>query len=520
MLAGSTGKHIARAGRLGSGPALGPQTASATNIATMTAHAEIELKFLVPAAVRKALAAELAKQATPRRVWLTAAYIDTPDLRLAQAGLAWRMRREGGRWVQALKAVRGTLERFEHEVVRPDATPDANAHADTAPGQLLVELLDGGQEPGVRFQTQVRRLTRRMRTRGAVVEIALDEGRLLAGDAVQKICEVEFELISGSPVAMLALVERWRQRHGLVYDPRNKAERGYRLAAGDTHPPLRKGKSPRYEKDASPLDAFGAVFDECLAHVSRNAIGLADGDPALRSEHVHQMRVGIRRLRSALRAFRGWVAEPPAELVDGLRTLFATLGRARDRDVLGSGVAAELTRAGAPPLALPAQADAPDLAALIRSDATQHLLLACIAWRAGLQALPGEQQPLKRLARHRLRGWHKGLVKGCHAFDDLDATALHTLRKHAKRQRYAIEFFAPLLPKKRAARHLQALAAAQECLGEINDLIVARELYQDLVAKDPAAWFAVGWLTARLAEARERARDELGHLAAVEPLPR
>ena len=25
MLAGSTGKHIARAGRLGSGPALGPQ---------------------------------------------------------------------------------------------------------------------------------------------------------------------------------------------------------------------------------------------------------------------------------------------------------------------------------------------------------------------------------------------------------------------------------------------------------------------------------------------------------------
>lgn len=489
------------------------------------ANAEIELKFLVPAASRAALVAELTGRGTAQRVWLKADYLDTPDLRLARAGLAWRLRREGGRWVQALKtAGRGALERFEHEVLRPDANPDPAAHAETPPGRELAALLEraraDGIEPGVRFQTQVRRLARRVRTRGAVVEIALDEGRLIAGGVVQRIREVEFELVSGSAVAMLALVERWRQRHGLIHDPRNKAERGHRLAAGSPHPPLRKAKLPRYAADARVTEAFGSVLDECLAQIARNAIGLADGDPALRAEHVHQLRVGIRRLRSALRAWRGWAAEPPAELIDGLRALFATLGAARDRDVLGSGVQAELARAGAPALTLAPATDAPDPAALVRASDTQRLLLAWITWRAGLD--PDAEAPgdLKRLARQRLRRWHKRLVTGCRDFDALDAEALHTLRKQVKRQRYAIEFFAPLLPRKAAARHLQALAAAQQALGEINDLGVARAAYAALVPSDPAAWFAVGWLSARLAQVHAQARDELGPLAAVPALPR
>jgi hypothetical protein len=64
------------------------------------------------------------------------------------------------------------------------------------------------------------------------------------------------------------------------------------------------------------------------------------------------------------------VTEPPPALVDGLRRLFAALGTARDRDVLGSGVAAELALAGAPPLALPGDADAADPAALARTGDT------------------------------------------------------------------------------------------------------------------------------------------------------
>jgi len=488
------------------------------------AHVEIELKFLVPAASRAALAAALAERGTARRVALIDAYFDTPDLRLARAGLAWRMRREGARWVQGLKAARGgALERFEHEVVRPDASLDPRAHAETAPGRQLLEMLAQacaeGQDAVQRFQIQQRRLLRRVRTRGAVVDIALDEARLVAGGDVRSLREVEFELVSGSTTAMLDLVERWRRRYGLVLDPRNKAERGHALAAGLADPPLRKAALPRYDGDAGALDAFGAVCDECLAQIGRNAIGLIEGEPALRAEHVHQTRVGIRRLRSALRAYRGWVAEPPAELVDGLRALFAELGKARDSDVLAGDIAAELQRAGAPQLAPAAAGGEPDLTALVRGEATQRLLLAWIAWRVGLEPLAGPQQPLKRLARRRLRRWHRGLVDGCRRFDELEPAALHQLRKHVKRQRYALEFLAPLLPRQRAARHLQVLATAQQALGEINDLVVARDRYQARVADDPAAWFAVGWLSARLGEARGTARAALALLAAVEPLP-
>ena len=556
----------------------------------MSSPKEIELKFLVPAASRAALAAEMARgSATLERRTLAAMYLDTRDRRLARAGIAWRLRREGRRWIQALKAGgANALERFEHEVIRPVGTHDPLEHAGTKVGERLLVLLEraraDGLEVEVRFRTEVRRTARRVRTRGAVVEIAFDEGRLLSGDARQRIREVEFELVSGSPVAMLALAERWRKRFGLIHDPRSKAERGDRLAQGEPHPPVRKAARPAYPQDADALGAFGAVLDECLSQVNRNAIGLLEGDPALRVDHVHQLRVGIRRLRSALRSFDGWVPMPPATLVDELRALFAELGRSRDSDVLDSGVVAELAKVGAPPLAMPAGAAGPDPVEAVRSSRTQALLLALIAWRAGLaepparaparpqpaeparpqpdlahaptptppggsQALPDAPQALhdeaaiphraegggnagvpdaaaegppdaqqfRRSVERRLRRWHRRIAADWKAFDALEEESLHALRKRIKRQRYAVEFFAPVLRRRSVEQYLKPLAGVQERMGELNDLFVARSRYQELLAADPAAWFALGWLAARIAELRALAKPELGRLAKASP---
>ena len=64
---------------------------------------EIELKLQVPAgalaAVERALAA-----APVTSVRMRAVYYDTPDSRLAAAGIALRLRQEGRRWVQTLKS--------------------------------------------------------------------------------------------------------------------------------------------------------------------------------------------------------------------------------------------------------------------------------------------------------------------------------------------------------------------------------------------------------------------------------
>ena len=150
---------------------------------------EVELKFLVPTAARVNLATEMARSsATLDRLSLAAMYLDTDDRRLAREGIAWRLRREGRRWIQTLKAgSTNALERFEHEVVRPDASHDASQHAGTSVGDHLLALLRranaDGVEPKVRFQTKVRRTTRRVRTRRAVVEVAYDD-RAAAGGRV------------------------------------------------------------------------------------------------------------------------------------------------------------------------------------------------------------------------------------------------------------------------------------------------------------------------------------------------
>jgi CHAD domain-containing protein len=122
----------------------------------------------------------------------------------------------------------------------------------------------------------------------------------------------------------------------------------------------------------------------------------------------------------------------------------------------------------------------------------------------------------REIAR-RLRRWHRRISEQWREFDSLDEAALHDLRKRIKRQRYAVEFFAPVLPRKSVTRYLEPLTAIQERMGELNDLFVARSHYQALVETDPAAWFALGWLAARLAEVRAAAKPALRELARAAP---
>jgi CHAD domain-containing protein len=382
-------------------------------------------------------------------------------------------------------------------------------------------------------QAEVRRTVRKIRTNGAVVEVAFEEGRLVAAGASQRLRELEFRLASGATAPMLALAEKWRKRFGLIYDPRSKAERGDPLARGAAFPPVRRAGRLAYGDHATASEVFGVAIDECLAQITRNAIGVADGDPALRAEHVHQLRIGIRRLRSALRSFQGWVPAPPAVLVDGLKSLFATLGRSRDSDVLSSGVMAELAKACAPPLTLPVADAGPGAIDSVRAGETQRTILAWIAWRAALARKPddatgreqvkpdgapagcGDAPTFHRKLERRLRRWHGRIVAAWNAFETLDDAGLHALRKRIKRQRYALEFFTPVLRRRKVERYLDALTAIQDRLGELNDLLVARARHQALVP-DPAAWFALGWLAARIAEVRSLAGPELRRLAKMD----
>src|SRR5215471_19011986 len=84
-------------------------------------------------------------------------------------------------------------------------------------------------------------------------------------------------------------------------------------------------------KSMTPGEAFRAVCAVCVRHIEANRPGtLAAADP----EYLHQMRVALRRMRTAFEAFEGAVPEEVAsQLIGELRWLARALGRARDWDV-------------------------------------------------------------------------------------------------------------------------------------------------------------------------------------------
>ena len=467
---------------------------------------EIELKFQVPPERREAVAAAVAGRggaATVQR--LQAAYFDTAGRDLAAAGVALRLRREGPRWVQTLKAGAGdAMTRLEHNVERAGRAAelpplDLALHEGTPAGARLAEVLAGVPDATLQcqYRTDIRRTARQLRVRGATLELAFDSGRIIAGDRQLPVCELEIELLRGSPAALLAAARPWVVRHGLWLDTRSKAERGTLLAAGASRSPARKAAAVELDADLGASAARRTVLRECLQQVSVNASQVASGD--FGDEHVHQLRVGLRRLRTALRLFG--VAGESAALAEASATLFRALGTARDLAAVAAPLHEQLVQemaAAGLTLAAPALplGEAADPAESVRAAASQALLLDLIA-----ATLPGDEPlaeaPAAEALRRRLKRWHRGVARDAANFAALDDEGRHRLRKHVKRLRYAVEFTQSLHGAKKVARYLRALSALQERLGVLNDVMVAIDAFRGPAALDPAAGFALGWLAAR-----------------------
>ena len=481
---------------------------------------EIELKLQVPAARRDVVAREVAGRQANARLRLQAAYVDTEGRALASAGLALRLRREGRRWVQTLKGA-GTdgITRLEHNVPRPGtaaALPDVDPalHAHTPVGQRLLDVLKAAPDATLAcvYRTDIRRRARTLRTRLGTLELAFDEGAILAGDQRLPITEVEIELVRGTPLAVITTARRWVARHGLWLDTRSKAERGDLLARGEAMAPERKARAVRLDDAMDVTQGRRAVLAGCLDQIVVNASQVASG--AFRDEHVHQLRVGLRRLRSALRLFDGPTTAPaqpataPAQgataLAQGAAALFRQLGAARDRAAVSGPLQADLQRALASigldwlAPALPPGADAVDPAIAVRAPAAQAMLLDLLAavQPDGAEATAPEA-PLREALARRLNRWHKQVAADAPRFAELDDTARHTLRKRVKRLRYAVEFAAALFDDGAVRRYVKPLRALQESLGALNDVAVGVAGFRSASQGDPRALFALGWLAAR-----------------------
>lgn len=479
---------------------------------------ETELKFQVPSDRRDAVAAAL-QRGRVQRLHLCAFYVDSPDRRLAAAGMALRLRRENRRWVQTLKGRgSGMFSRFEHEVLVPAPAAgqppviDLNRFAGTTAGEALADALGDDAPPlQVLFATDVRRTLRLIRSGASVIEVVLDEGTLRAGEAVWPLCEVEFELKSGCFEDLVSLASRWVQRFGLWLDVRTKADRGDQLARGLPHGPVvNAGSGTTVLARAVRIDAgLRQMVLACLAHLLPNAAELARGRYA--AEHVHQCRVALRRLRSVLQVFsESDPALPPWQV--SLKAIFDVLGGARDRHVRQSWLWPALQAAGTPATQLPAwPGNGADVGAVLRAPAVNLLWLDLI--RYAHAAPDATSARLRPLAAERLRHQQRRLRKDAAAFATMDGAARHAVRKRLKRFRYSLELTAPLWSSKTLAPMLEALRPAQQVLGELNDLAVAQALFALRQQQDPGDWFARGWIAARTEAACEEAVRALSVLA-------
>lgn len=258
-------------------------------------------------------------------------------------------------------------------------------------------------------------------------------------------------------------------------------------------------------------------------HIARHCLRQVQchGDGVVRStdpECVHLMRVGLRRLRSALRLFSPWIALP-GDLRDGLDWLGDALGVARDAEVLAHGTL--------PALAATARADrswdllqqaAADNARARRCIAATTVASAGYAglidslaawmqtapWRSSLDeaALRALREPLAEHAGRMLARLHRKLLAAGRHLPKASPEKRHRARIAAKRLRYAAEFFEALYPPTAMQRYIRRLTSLQDALGLLNDAAVAEALLRRTAKAHHADASLAG--TARLARAALR----------------
>lgn len=484
---------------------------------------EIELKLRVQAAdlppLRAALT-RLAGAARPRQSKLTSLYFDTPQLSLLQAGAALRVRRVGRRWVQTLKgggAVRGGLHvREEQETPVAQPVPDLSQLA-PFPGVPWAGI---APQLAQVFSTEFQRSIWNLCHDGSEIEAALDRGVVRSGGREEAILELELELKSGSADRLYALARELAQVLPLAPDPASKAERGYRLFQDRPLQPV-KAAALALEASLTVEQAFVAILWTCLDQLQRNQRGVVErSDP----EFVHQMRVALRRLRSALSLFSAAVPRASwAPWAEELRWLASELGAARDWDVLEEELLPPLLtqmRARKPLAYLPKRVRSERLKARRRARAAVlsprygTLVLTIGQWldaRAWNQLASAEQTALLDsailpLARALLERRHHQLRQRGRHLARLPDDKRHRVRVTAKKLRYAAEFFATLYPRKKARAYLAALVAVQDVLGALNDDATALRHAAQLceAARDPRcgeeAGVLTGWCAARMSQ--------------------
>ena len=444
---------------------------------------------------------------------LVSTYYDTGKHKLRRHGLTLRVRKDENHYVQTVKAGgTGSVTRgeWEHEVdgERPDLDRTKNTPLEKLTGKKLPRKL----RPV--FQTTVHRTTQTRRIRNSRIELAVDRGRIGAKRRARPIAELELELKSGRVGDLFQIARTIARKTGAELDLRSKAEKGYRLAAGDGDG-AQHAEPIQLDHEMSALDAFRAIAHSTLRQITANADPVRQMD----SEGVHQMRVGLRRLRAAISLFKDVLPRASTERIKAeLKWLTGELAPAREIDVFVNESVRPIADRGVPRRGARAIRDRfsaqrktefRHAGEAVTSARYRRLLIDAVEWIETLRSRSDDDLGIPAYAAQVLdRRIGKARKQG-KQLSDLAPEQRHKLRIRIKKIRYAIDFFRSLYRDRdqdELADLSSRLKRIQSALGSLNDFIAHRELATEAALAAPPAnrraqAFASGFIVGQEREA-------------------
>jgi triphosphatase len=441
----------------------------------MIENREVELKLDTdPAGIDVLAQASILRAVGVEDYEQTSTYFDTPEQDLRKVGLSLRIRKIGTRRIQTVKAesktMAGLFARPEWEMAIRQDQPVFDDHH--MPLRTLVPALQLEKLSAI-FRIVVTRQQRLIMQDGARIELVFDRGEIQAGGTITPINEVELELKAGSPAALFALARTFGRLVPLQLSTLSKAQRGYNLLARDKYPSVKSQAIPLTSKMTSS-EGLQAILHACTHQFRLNqSILLRAKNP----EALHQVRVALRRLRSALSIFHVMLADDRFDHIQSeLRWIASELDMARDIDVLLAGILNEGARKKLQVAHAQAYAEA---TTALTSPRLWMLTLDFVEWITIGKWLtaPVDQtrieRPLDTFGADVLDHCRRGVRRRGRHWAHLDDKGRHRLRIKVKKLRYSAEFFGLLFPGKKAKRRrkpfLSALEALQDSLGDLND---------------------------------------------------
>lgn len=444
---------------------------------------------------------------THETVHLYAIHLDTPDLTLTRSGIAMRLERRARHWDAIVDRRGSSIGMGPHDApvhVRltrrprlPFPLPDGPLHS-----HLCALLAGRPLHAIVRVETH-RRCVKVLPpgTRDdtpAIAELGLDRIRVSAPDdrhPYARYLNATVRAIGDGPDDLTPVAELLRRECGLLPQTEPVLTSALKARFGA---PLVAVNEPAIVAHDTVETAARKIVRRHLGRLRQHDPGARIGDHA---EALHDMRVAVRRLRAAVRAFApGFPARLQKRFTEELRWLGGITGPVRDLDVqlarlrqhsmaLPLGHRAGLASLREYLLAERARRRA-DLLSGLESQRYFDLLIRLEGFAYG----PARTQPQDIAARERIasagahgiqRALQRLLRRGTEVRGAPTPEDLHALRIRAKRLRYLLEFLHELTGKP-GRRLVKRLVELQDLLGTYHDAIVTAEIVRQY-AEGPGA---------------------------------